>query len=582
MSCINKTRQVVILIILHLFLASIATYPLIWSMTTKVVGSGDTVQNVWNLWWIRRAASRGDIFPFFTNMLYAPSGVSLAYHPLDILNGWIGTVLQNVFDMNLILTYNILAMATFVFTGVTTFYLANSLVQNPKAAFIASLIFTYAPIRISRVAFGNLEMFSTEFIPLTALFVIKLIQTQKRRYAVFAALAAAATTWSSLYLALGTVILVVLLGSLLLIDNRQMIVARVKLLFLFGLITSVLIIPLIAPMVLNFPAFQDQSEQLEGSNYNNADLLGFFIPDNASEPLVKRLSPNIANSINNIYSTFYGNPSEKTVFIGYSVMVLVLLAGIMSRSKLFWVWIIIAGVFFVLCLGPQLHVAGKSVLNHLPYEWLIRIPLIGFSRVPSRLAIILMLALAIVSSLGLKALASRYAWFDWGIPLIGVIVFTEFLAIPMRLDARFAEIPSYYYKLQTRGESNAIVLDIPIDLFGAQGPAGNYMLYQTVHQKPIVSGYISRTPRQVLQLFQRPFMNELRARIYGDKTPYHFNQQIMSQAVKDFSELNIEYVILHEDELSSDDFESLHVALESILGDPNYEDDRITTWEIHR
>lgn len=31
-----------------------------------------------------------------------------------------------------------------------------------------------------------------------------------------------------------------------------------------------------------------------------------------------------------------------------------------------------------------------------------------------------------------------------------------------------------------------VVLDIPIDLFGAQGHAGNYMLYQTVHQKPIL------------------------------------------------------------------------------------------------
>ena len=31
-----------------------------------------------------------------------------------------------------------------------------------------------------------------------------------------------------------------------------------------------------------------------------------------------------------------------------------------------------------------------------------------------------------------------------------------------------------------------VVLDIPIDLYDAQGPAGNYMLYQTVHQKQIV------------------------------------------------------------------------------------------------
>ena len=35
-------------------------------------------------------------------------------------------------------------------------------------------------------------------------------------------------------------------------------------------------------------------------------------------------------------------------------------------------------------------------------------------------------------------------------------------------------------------EHHVVLLDIPIDLYDAQGPAGNYMLYQTVHQKPIV------------------------------------------------------------------------------------------------
>jgi hypothetical protein len=574
--------QAAIVAMLHMFLALVATYPLIGSMGTAVVGGGDTTQNMWNLWWERWAALRGDWIPYFTNMLYAPSGVSLAYHPLGLLNGWLGIVLQDGLGMNLLLTYNTLVIVTFIASGLATFYLVYFLVQNYRIAFVASLIFTYAPIRISRVSFGNLEMFSTEFIPLTALFIIQLLQTRKRRYSLYAALTIAGTAWLSLYLALGTAILIVLLSGLILIENRHLIVLRLKLLSMFGLITLVLIIPVVAPMIQNFQSFQDQSDQLSASNSNSADLLGFFIPDNETEPIIKRLSPDVADIINRAYGTFSGNPYEKTVFIGYSVLVLVLLAGLLERSRLFWQWVLIGGMFFVFCLGPQLHVAGKSILEHLPYEWLSNVPLIGFGRVPSRLAIFLMLALAVVSSQGLKTMEARYAWFKWGTVAIGIVVFVEFLAIPMPLDRRFAEIPSYYWQLRNQGNSESVILDIPIDLIGAQGPAGNYMLYQIVHQKPIVSGYISRTPSQVLQLFQRPFLSELRARIYNDKTPYHFDQQILSQASRDLRELDIRYVILHRDALPPEDFQVVYTALVSVLAQPQYEDGQIQVWELHR
>ncbi len=163
---IKHVRQPGIVMAAHFVLALVATYSLIFSITSAVVGGGDSAQNAWNLWWVRWAAAHGHIEPFFTRMLYAPWGVSLAYHPLGPFNGWMGILLQDVLGMDLVLTYNVITLATFVFTGLTTFYLVNYLVKDTGVAFVASLIFTYAPIRMSRVVFGNFEMYSTQFIPL--------------------------------------------------------------------------------------------------------------------------------------------------------------------------------------------------------------------------------------------------------------------------------------------------------------------------------------------------------------------------------------------------------------------------------
>ncbi len=204
-----------------------------------------------------------------------------------------------------------------------------------------------------------------------------------------------ATGWLSLYLALGTGILVALGVVLFFLSGHRLTGQLGRLLLLFGFMTLMVMTPVILPMLKNYEAFQDQSAQLKSSIHNSADLLGFFVPDNATEPLVKRVSPRIANSIKSIYAKFYGNSSEKTVFIGYSVLALTLSAIGWARSKRGWMWLIIASIFFLLCLDPQLHVAGKPVLEHMPYEVFTKIPFIGFGRAPSRFAIFLMLALSL-------------------------------------------------------------------------------------------------------------------------------------------------------------------------------------------
>ena len=577
-------QEIAIVAVVHLALALLATYPLLSHLDSAVAGGGDSVQNIWNLWWVRWAAARGDLVPYHTHMLYHPTGVSLAFHTLGLLNGWMGVLLQAGLGLSLAAAYNVITLATFVASGLAVYLLVRLLVGSPTAAFVASIIFTFAPIRMSRVSFGNLNLYSTQFVPLAVLLAIAMLQTRQRRYAMLAAIALAATTWISLELALGTGLLISLLLLFYIAVNRHELGAQwvemAKTWGLFGLATLILVFPVILPMILDSSDFRDQSNLLAASDANNADLLSFFVPDSPTQPLITRISPTIAQAVNQIYGRFYGNPSEKTVFVGYIVLSLTALTVLISRSSTMRQWLAVAAVFFVLSLGPVLRVAGQPILDHLPYEWLNRIPLVGFDRTPSRFAIFLMLALAVVAGYGLAKLETTHAKFRLFTPVLGILIFVEFLIVPIRLDARISKIPAYISELSAAEDGRGAILDVPIDLIGAQGPAGNYMLYQIVHERPIVSGYISRSPRDVLWPFERPFLNELRARIYGDTAPYHFSEEALLQAREDLRLLQVGCVVLHKDELSDQDSQTVRTALETVLSTPDFEDDALTVWKV--
>jgi hypothetical protein len=566
-------------ILLYLLLTLIATFPAVKSLNTRFIGRGDTLVNAWNLWWLRWAVTCKGQAPFHTSMLYHPDGVSLAYHTLNLFNGCLAILFQAVLGLNLIATFNLISLLTFVASGLSMFVLVRSMTGSPTAGLVSSLIFTFSPYRVGRVSFGNLDLYSTQFIPLLVWFLTRMNQTHRWRYVVGAAIALSLTGWCSLELGFGTGILTVFLFILDLYGAKQLL-ERLKRWFLFALLTCVFMSPCILPMARDYASFQDQTDQFEASAWNSADLLGFFIPDNATQPLIKRVgSGYIAREIDRMYATFYGNPCEKTVFLGYSVLAMTVISLSVVRSTAMRRWFLIAIIFFVLCLGPVLHIAGRSVLSPMPYALFFRLPLLKFGRSPSRLAIFLMLALAIIVGCGCAALERRWKWFKWVTILIGTLIFVEFLIIPLRLDSRAASIPAYYDLLAEEDQEVAI-LDIPIDLYGAQGPAAQYMLYQTVHQKPIVGGYISRTPTRLLRMLERPFLYQLRARIYNDAEPYEFSPGVMAQGLEDLHSLNVQYIILHKSELSVEDCRVVRMALGALLSEPVHEDGTIAVWRL--
>ncbi len=562
----------------YLGLSLIATYPAVKFFTTGLLGAGDTAQNAWNLWWMHHALlARHAIFPYDTTMLYYPLGVSLAYHTLDPLNGWLAFPLLEWLKLGLPAAFNTLALLSFVMSGAGMYLLVRAVGGSPTAAMVAGVIFPFSPFRMSRVVFGNLEVYSTQFIPWLVWFLIKGMQEHRRKYALGAAMATALTAWCSLELAFGAGLLAMLWLAFDMANGGHW-QAKLRWWSLFGVTLALAMSTVAMPMIRSYADFHDQEDQRGAAVWNSADLLGFFVPDNATAPTLKRLLPRpVSQSIAHLYGSFYGNPCEKTVFVGYGVLLMVSLAFIFAPSPPMRRWLVIGGTFFLLCLGPVLHIAGHPAIP-MPYAAMMHVPLVKFGRTPSRLAVYVTLSLAMIVGYGWSTWERQHPRLKWGTLLGGVIVFLEFLVVPLPVDTRISQIPAYYYQLATA--ERGAVLDVPMDLYGAQGPAGEYMLYQTVHQHPIVGGYISRTPSKALWPLDLPFLSQLRARIYDDHAPYEFSTDVLAHGMADLRAVQVRYVILHPDKLSAEAARTVRAALVSLLSEPLYEDRTLVVWKV--
>jgi hypothetical protein len=192
-------------------------------------------------------------------------------------------------------------------------------------------------------------------------------------------------------------------------------------------------------------------------------------------------------------------PAELVVFAGYSVLVLSLGAvwGLRRHSGVRF-WGATALGAWVLSLGPTLHIWGHTDFGGwsvpLPYTLLQGIPFFTIFRVPARLMVLAMLALAVLVGYAMAALAAgrwrgpgaRWARHPLAAGVIGTLILAEFLPVPYPLMEPRAEAAFYQ---EVAGEPGRFaLLELPLV------PATTYLGYQVIHQQPIINGHLSRQP----------------------------------------------------------------------------------------
>jgi len=138
-----------------------------------------------------------------------------------------------------------------------------------------------------------------------------------------------------------------------------------------------------------------------------------------------------------------------------------------------------------------------------------------------------MLSLAMLAALGLRVVAKQRSW----VLLCGALIAVEFLAIPY--PSTPIAVPAFYQTLRAE-QGNFAILELPIN-----SDRPDPLLYQTVHEHPLISAYTSRTnPLSIVE--RTPVLNLLRT-LEPDIIVYDASRIGLSV----LADLNIGYVVNH-------------------------------------
>lgn len=586
----------------YLALTLALTYPLVRRFATAIPGDGfDGWQNFWNLWWVKVAVLEQHTQPWFTSLLYAPTGVGLLFHTLNGFNGF--TFLPIQLAWGLFPAYNAVVIFSFAMGGLGAYLLARHVLgagSSRLAAFGAGAILTFSPFHIAHLL-GHMQVISLEWVPFFALYLLRTVDEwldaappQRRagwrnaRLAVFfLALVALCDWYYVLYCALltavvGVWILARTLGRL----AASRIVRTVAAVAGIWLVWAALLSPLLAPMIREAQQSRFMVPDPAQSRTLSADLLAFVMPQEF-HPLWGSWAQAQAKS-------FTASLSEHQVFAGFTVLALAALGlwagrrrrgqtpsgairGIGTRiSAERGLWALILAVFVILALGPALHINGRTDLLPgggeimLPYAWLVQVvPFMDISRSVSRFDAVVMLALAVLAAAGLNRLAGRgrggrrIAW-----ATLALIVF-EFLPAPYPLSE--ADTPAWYRTLAADPRPGA-VLNLPMN-YDRPG----YLLYQTVHGKPLSVAYISRDdPRTLTE--RAPVLQHFR-----HLEPDIIAFDLAAQGRQVLSDLGVRWAVLDRYKMPGGrEREYTEAAAAEIFGGqaPAYQDDRVTVYEV--
>lgn len=522
---------------------------------------GDGLQNVWNLWWMHRAILIDHSWPWRTDMLWRPyGGIGLYTHSLNPFNGIIATPLLGFLKLNVV--YNLIVLHTYVLGGWFAYWLGRRLTGSFWAGLAAGSIFAFSPYHYAHTI-GHMQTLSLQFLPLYAMGLWGMATEPLRsRWPVIATVALVLATLCSWYYLLGCAILGILYlawqfpfflpgrrGALGSPNSKRIFVNYAVAHSAAALILSPVLIGM--ARATSHTNYIGTHSPLEFS----ADLAGFLIPGEISW---------LARWFEAAWKTFPGNMAENGYWIGIAPALLAMAALMWQRRAAAW-WAFVAVAFAMLALGPRLHVFGHAYPAPLPYlaaEALL--PPVRNAGIPVRFASIMYLGLAMLGAIGLREVFDRWAPASRHRAIIGVSATALIIIgyLPSHFSYIEFERPPEFYELMTSIKNEPgdfSILDAPM--------IGNTigLYYQTLHERPLAMGYVSRTPRDYIDLIEPApglgFITRMRDQNDADADLAAFESHIRK--------LEIRYIFDYE--IAYDDYLQSCTFLERIYSDPHFE-----------
>lgn len=459
-------------------------------------GGADGYQNIWNLWWVNQVLTESGGNPWFTNFLHHPAGTTLVGHTLNPFNGLLAIVLLPFLSM--VETYNAIVLFSFVTGGLTAFWLCRAMTGAYAGSIVGGAVFTFSSYHYMH-ADGHLQLTALQWLPLFVLCWIRFCE----RPTVGRGAGAAVMLWLVMLCDLYYFAYCVFTGAMFYLWQAR---KNGDWFFLFRAATAPAAAAFLVPasltcgLLVTALVYQHATDPLAGTHSPrdlSMDLLS---------PFVWGYYWRFRDQVQPLWLPLAKYVTEASVYLGVSVVALSVYAW-RQRARVpvahLGFWMIVAGFFFVMSLGPNLRVGGYelslgprvSMMGHddvnllvLPYAvlWLV-FPPWRLAGVPVRMMIMVQLVAAIMAAGGVHALLhSSWRWRRVAVAVLLTWIAFDYWPAPSRLTS--PAMPSYVAAL--RDLPGGAVLDL-----ASNAPLALY--YQTAHQKPMAFGYISRTPTSV-------------------------------------------------------------------------------------
>lgn len=449
-------------------LTLIHTFPVAWQLDR--IGRVNTDDGRWSIWvvsWVAQALTTQPARVFDANIFY-PHRYALAFSEANLGAGALGAPVWAL-TSNPYTTHNVVFLLAFVLAFAGAYYLARYLSGSRPAAVVAGMLFGFCPFMFARTAHVQLLFIGT--LPFCLLAFHRLVDTPSIARAVVLGLVLWATALSCAYYGIFAALMIGL-GTVLFALSRRL-WRSVDYWVGIGLAAFVSL-GLTAPFFVPYLYVQRElgfARSIDDARDYSANLGAWA----ASSAWAHRWWLPALGEYNEVLF-----PGVIATTLGVAGAAL-----LWRRTSDVAAWYIaIALLAFWTSFGPD------AALYRLFYEV---IPVFAFLRAPGRTGILVTLVLAMLASVAVAHLASRWRR-PWTLAvLLAAAGAAELATMPLTQFREAEPVSAVHRQLATLPYGP--VIELPYWYRRGDFPRhAQYMLESTAHWQPLVNGYSDHIP----------------------------------------------------------------------------------------
>jgi len=447
------------------------TYPQVRQMQSVSIDTADPLFSTWRLSWFAHQLPRDPRHLYDANIFY-PEPRTLAYSDAMLVPSLMGApmIWSGVHRLT---AYNALLLSAFALSGAAMFLLVRSLTQHTGAALFAGFVFAFLPFRFTHYA--HLELQMSQWMPLCLWSFHKCVKDGRMRDGLLTGFFLALQMLSSWYYGIFFATFLIPLGGAVLIAAGWQTARRALRPLIAGALLSVV---LVAPFAVPYlKARQSLGErplsEIEFYSATPQNYLG-------------------AHSRNALFgaSTAQWGGQERELFQGVAVP-LIALIGLCPP---------LSGARIGYGLGLLVAFEASLGMHGFLYPWLHEhvLPYRGL-RVPARMAMVVGLALAILSGYGVARICARVrSRRDASLACLFLLLlaFAEYRSV-LVLQRIWSTPPPAYAALPAG--RTTVLLNLPL-VIPDVALEPYYMYFSSFRWDKLVNGYSGFSPPSYMRL----------------------------------------------------------------------------------